>query len=207
MKAIIESKWVMLALAGVLASAVAGTAVVATAGSPEAEAPAAAIAPHPLDVRELEGDWYIAASDQPVWTSGEKASPKLHYKVLGEKAGKLELEDQVSFIEGGKPGAYRGRDTQSEDDPNAFEWRGSGALSLISTRWRLVHMSSDKRWAVAFYEKTIATPAGVAILSRSPSLSADAMTEVRSFLSANDALRAHGAALREVVQADASAAP
>jgi hypothetical protein len=194
------TRWAAIVLGAAAALTLGGVSMLSAGGCKSAPAPAVAVSDKPFDVRDLEGDWFIVASDQPVWTSGEKASPTLQYKLVSGSSGAVELEDKVSFLENGERGEYRGRDTQASDNPAAFEWRGTGALSLVSTRWHLAHMASDKTWAIAFYEKTFATPAGVAVISRTAKLPSEAFAEARSELSNNSSLSEHASGLREVTQ-------
>ncbi|MBL8744377.1 MAG: hypothetical protein JNK04_24890, partial [Myxococcales bacterium] len=106
------------------------------------------------DPMALEGTWFIVASDLPTWTSPEKTSPALHYRLTSPVDGLAVLEDRATFIEHGKHAEYVGTDTQEAAGSLSFSWRGKGALSLLSTRWHLMHMAPDQSWAVAFYEKT-----------------------------------------------------
>lgn len=197
-------RWGGLAVAGTLFLSAVGVGAVAVGGCRQA-APAAAVAAAPatsFDVTALDGKWFIVASDLSTWTSGEKASPALHYKVQVGDDGLAVMEDRATFIEGGSHAEYKGTDTQESLDSLSFNWRGSGVLALVSTRWHLMHVSSDKSWAIAFYEKTVATPAGVAVLSRTPQLPAAAFAEARSYVAGHGALKEHAEGLRAVAQTD-----
>ncbi len=195
------TRWGALAAAGAIALSVASVGGLVAVGGCRQPAPTiAGSTPIPVDAKRLDGKWFIVASDQPTWTSGEKTSPALHYKVTSASDGALEMEDRVTFEEAGAINEYRGRDTQEAGKPGSFNWRGSGALSLVSTRWHLMHMSPDGAWAVTFYEKTMATPAGVAIISRTPTLSATALAEARELIASHSELRDHERGLKQVAQ-------
>lgn len=197
-------RWGGLAVAGALALAVVGVGAVAIGGCRETP-PAAAAAAAPaqsIDVAALDGKWFIVASDQSTWTSGTKVSPTLHYKVSVGDDGLAVLEDRASFLEEGQQTEYRGTDTQENKESLSFNWHGTGVLSLVSTRWHLMHMAPDKSWAIAFYEKTVASPAGVAVLSRTPTLRAAALSEARTYVANHSALGDHAAGLRDIAQTE-----
>lgn len=53
-----------------------------------------------------------------------------------------------------------------------FKWRGNGLLFIASSKWQVLGCSTSKAagghpWAVTFFEKTLFTPAGLDIYSRS----------------------------------------
>lgn len=195
--------WGKLAAVGIIALSSIGAGALAVGGCRQSPPVAAAATASPtFDAAALEGTWFIVASDQPTWISGEKSSPALHYKVTGAEEGRATLEDRVTFVESGAPSELRGRDTQEAEGALSFTWRGTGALSLVSTSWRVMHVAPDKSWAITFYEKTIATPAGVAIISRTPALTAPALAEARAFLVDHSTLSAHVEGLREVSQSE-----
>lgn len=201
-------RWGGLAVAGVVVLSAVGVGAVAVGGCREAP-PAAAAAAAPatsLDVKALDGRWFIVASDLSTWTSGEKTSPVLHYEVEVGDDGLAVLRDRATFLEGGSHTEYRGTDTQETNESLSFSWRGEGVLSLVSTRWHLMHMAPDKSWAIAFYEKTVASPSGVAVLSRTPRLPAAALAEARFYVADHSALRDHVAGLREVAQTESRSA-
>ncbi|KAI0702937.1 hypothetical protein C8T65DRAFT_655143 [Cerioporus squamosus] len=56
--------------------------------------------------------------------------------------------------------------------PTRYKWRGKGWLMIASSRWQLLGCSRDPSaenpaaWAVTYFEKTLFTPAGLDIYSR-----------------------------------------
>lgn len=129
----------------------------------------AASAPETLDPKSLVGRWYVIATTFPMWR--DRCDVTFGYGVTGERT----LSDQVSYVEDGKPDGIAGSDTQHADVPTHFTWRGEGLLALFKSDWDIVAVAEDGSWVVLAFGETLATPAGVDVISRHRTLDDDTL--------------------------------
>jgi lipocalin len=151
-----------------------------------------------LELRALEGTWYVLESTFPMWFSGTKTDPAFHYRVIADYGGALLLDDRVSYFDKDRPEAIEGIDTPDPADATHLTWRGKGLLSLFTSDWYVVMRAPDDRWAVIYFSSTIATPEGVDIIARTPSLPAETLAEIRAAIFADPGLRRRAAGLAPV---------
>lgn len=79
-----------------------------------------------------------------------------------------------------------GVDTASGKDSGAWDWRGRGLLAIASSHWEVLGYGKieEEEWVVTYFAKTLFTPAGVDIYSRSKSgLSGEIVGGVKEALS------------------------
>src|SRR4051812_3666704 len=108
----------------------------------------------------LPGRWIIKATNFPMWLSGERRDPAFEYGLV--KSSPLVLSDVVSYTDAdGKPKTIRGRDTFRRA---GFVWRGSGLLSLVTSRWQVA--SAEQNVVTIRFEKSMVSPSGVDIVLR-----------------------------------------
>ncbi|WP_373513731.1 hypothetical protein [Persicitalea sp.] len=118
-----------------------------------------------VQLTDLEGKWYIHYSDFPMWLKGDKLNPTFNYR-YGKRGAVTGLHDEVVFTKNGKQKSIVGFDTPTDATNTSFVWRGKGLLSLVKSKWEILHLSSDKRWAIIHFEKTLFTPEGYDVISR-----------------------------------------
>lgn len=159
------------ALAAALAFALAGC------GGLPPQAPRGAA----FDARRLEGGWHVLASNFPMWLDGTKTDPTFIYRLLPD-SDPAELEDTVAYTESGRRDTIEGTDTQDRSSPAHFTWRGNGLLAAFASDWLVVATGPEDRWIVLYFSKTIATPEGVDVISRSPALSPEDRAAVTRLL-------------------------
>ncbi|MGV8896173.1 MAG: hypothetical protein ACOH10_01450 [Rhodoglobus sp.] len=126
----------------------------------------------------LPGSWIVAATNFPMWLSGERNEPRFEYGVVSRDP--LVLSDDMGYTEGrGKrAGTLKhilGRDTF---DGEAFVWRGAGLLKLITSRWYVAGASDDGSIAAIHFAKSLGNPAGVAVIVREGS----SVPEIRAII-------------------------
>ena len=114
----------------------------------------------------LPGAWTIAATNFPMWLSGERREPRCEYGLISQEP--LVLSDDVAYTVGsgkraGEQKHILGRDTFQGDE---FVWRGTGMLRFFTSRWRVGGVSDDGSIAVIHFTKTLGTPAGVDVIVR-----------------------------------------
>lgn len=114
---------------------------------------------------KLEGTWYVIATNFPMWTKGGRKNPRFIYGA--ERDGRF--DDTVEYEQGGRTKQIIGVDTIAA--PNKFIWRGKGWLRFFTSRWEIISVSSDDQLVALSFTKTLFTPAGVDIISRSAKVS------------------------------------
>ena len=118
----------------------------------------------------LPGTWIVAATNFPVWLSGQRREPRFDYRLISREP--LVLSEDVAFTRG--PGRHEGekkhilgRDAFTGDE---FVWRGTGVLRMLTSRWRVAGVSDDGSIVVIHSTKSIGTPSGVDVIVREGSL-------------------------------------
>lgn len=130
---------------------------------------------------ELEGQWFIHQSNFPMWLKGDKKFPTFNYTVTvrNEQNG---LADAVRYTQSGKEKEILGFDTPLNAAHTVFEWRGDGFLSLLKSRWQILHWEAAEAWSLIYFDKTLFTPAGYDVISRHRTLSSQAQTQISAVL-------------------------
>jgi hypothetical protein len=59
-----------------------------------------------------------------------------------------------------------------------FTWRGKGPLSLLSSRWRVTHLSDDRELIVLTFDRSLVTPAGTDVIGRGTGQRPDAQDSI-----------------------------
>ena len=122
--------------------------------------------PSALDERTtadlLPGTWFIAATNFPMWLSGERREPRFNYELLSTDP--LVLGDEVSYVTAeGEQKRIVGKDTWKHDE---FVWRGKGLLMPFTSRWHIAGAADDGTVLVIRFERSRATPGGIDIVVR-----------------------------------------
>lgn len=110
----------------------------------------------------LPGTWTIAATNFPMWLTGDKLKPTFTYELVSDDP--LVLSDDVGYVQEGEEKHILGQDTWRGDE---FVWRGRKLLRLFASHWSVAGISDDGTIAVIRFSKSLATPAGVDIIVRS----------------------------------------
>jgi hypothetical protein len=111
----------------------------------------------------LPGAWRVAASNFPIWLSGERLHPRVTYEVLAESP--LVLGDEVSYRD--LEGAEQRLAGQNSWRDGHFVRRAEGRLRLARSRWAVSGCSEDGAIVVVQFEPSRAIPDGVDIMVRS----------------------------------------
>lgn len=149
-------------------------------------------------VPALIGTWFVCSSNFPMWLKGDKTDPTFTYSIAPKKARATVLLDEVRYLKRGKLKTLTGFDYQDNTDSSRFVWRGKGLLSLLRSRWNVVLIDPGGQWAVIWFSKTWFTPEGVDIISRSPRLSAETRSHIRSLMTNHPLLVRHLATLHDL---------
>ena len=120
----------------------------------------------------LEGTWFVLATNFPMWTKGKRTRPRFIYSNVRTVNGVRCFDDTVAYEEGGRTKTIVGVDTQQPD--SSFLWRGRGWLRLFTSRWEIISVAADQQCLAISFTKTWATPAGIDLIARTPTLSEEA---------------------------------
>ncbi len=98
------------------------------------------------------------------------------------------LDDIVSYqaSNSDKIKTVHGVDTASGKGSGAWDWRGKGLLAIASSHWEILGYGEigEEPWVVTYFAKTLFTPAGVDIYSRSKNgLSGEIVSGIKEALS------------------------
>lgn len=128
----------------------------------------------PLDEQAMgdlmPGTWIVAATNVPIWLSGERREPRFEYGLISRDP--LVLSDDVGYMvgDGRRLGTRKhilGRDTFNGE---RFVWRGKGLLKLFRSTWHVGGISEDGSIAALEITKSFGTPGGVGIIVREGSI-------------------------------------
>lgn len=134
-----------------------------------------------IDLKDLQGVWFINQSNFPMWLKGDKTNPTFNYQIQ-EKWRKKGLKDVVRYQQKGKGKSIQGFDSILDDNNTQFLWRGKGWLFFVTSRWSILYLSPNKSWAIIGFEKTWFTPKGYDIISRQKELSLIQIEEIAQHL-------------------------
>lgn len=149
-------------------------------------------------IQTLVGTWFICSTNFPMWLKGDKTSPTFTYSITDKKDGINVLLDEVKYQKKGKTKTLTGFDYQDRTDSSAFVWRGKGLLSLVRSQWKVVLQEPGGQWAVIWFSKTLFTPEGVDIISRTPQLSDKTLNHIKSLIAKNTVLAKHVSSLKDL---------
>lgn len=133
--------------------------------------------PFHLELSKLEGAWHVLATNFPMWLKGNRRAPTLNYSITEKKAQKV-LLDEVKFLKNGKPKSIVGYDYFDDSSHTKFTWQGKGLLCLFKSKWHIALMGKNHEWAVIIFQKTLFTPAGIDLISKSPNLDAALLKKI-----------------------------
>ena len=149
-------------------------------------------------VQALIGTWFVCSTNFPMWLKGDKTNPTFTYSITGEKADTTVLLDEVNYLKRGKSKTLTGFDYQDKTDSATFVWRGKGLLSLVRSTWHVALIDPAGQWAVIWFSKTLFTPEGVDIISRTPTLPAETQKHIKSLMVSDSRLAKHLPELRDL---------
>jgi hypothetical protein len=96
-----------------------------------------------------------------MWLDGKRLKPVLNYEVLSTEP--LVLKDTVEYeTDEGVAKTILGRD---KFNGTGFTWRGNGLLRLVASHWAVTGANAAGTVVAIQYDRTIATPAGIDILT------------------------------------------
>ena len=131
---------------------------------------------------ELAGKWYVVQSNFPMWLKGKKTNPTFNYSRVVKK-NKPVLLDEVRYTKKSKQKAIIGYDHPVNETNRSFVWRGKGILGFLKSKWSILYLDQNGQWAIIQFKKTLFTPKGVDVISRSKKLTSMLEKEVREKLS------------------------
>jgi len=116
-----------------------------------------------FSIENLYGQWHILYTNFPMWTKSYRKSPSLNYAYHpGDET--YCIYDLVLFTKNRKTKSIKGYNRLVSEQDLSFEWKGAGLLSLLRSRWKIIHFEAD--WMIIYFEKTLFTPEGYDVVSR-----------------------------------------
>jgi len=133
-----------------------------------------------------------------------KCNVTITYKPMKPSTSDISLENTDKYediVEYRKLGSTKintvlGVDTAATSERDVWDWRGKGWLMIASSHWEILGFGDEvgehpdlargerNRWVVTFFEKTLFTPAGLDIYSRSgKGLTAETLQRVEAAIS------------------------
>ncbi|RYE23533.1 MAG: hypothetical protein EOP51_10210 [Sphingobacteriales bacterium] len=150
-------------------------------------------------LQALAGTWFVVGSNFPMWLKGDKHNPTFNYTVV-EKRGEEVLKDEVKYDKNVKQKVIAGTDHLNKEDKQTFTWRGKGLLFIAKSKWQVKLMDEHGQWAVIYFSKTLFTPEGVDIISRTPRLDSTTYATIKERMSNNEILQKHVADIVAIPQ-------
>lgn len=154
--------------------------------------------PKDFDPHEIEGTWYIVATNFPTWLSGTNTEPLLSYKRRAAPDGVIELDDLVTLKSGGDPSSYAGFDTQDSANDAHFTWRGNGMLALFPTEWYIAKVGPHDDWIITYYGDTLVSANAVDVITRTPDPPAEQVEAALAAIARDPVLKAKAQGLKRV---------
>lgn len=136
-----------------------------------------------MNLQSLSGKWHIHLTNFPMWLKGDKTHPTFNYS-LAKKGEVQGLRDEVSYLKKGKLRSIIGFDSPVSGSDTQFIWRGKGILSLLKSAWEVRYVDPTHEWVLIQFEKTLFTPKGYDVISKSPQLKPEIIAEIRIKLKA-----------------------
>lgn len=130
----------------------------------------------------LEGTWYVIATNFPMWTGGRRTEPRFLYSNVRTVEGRTCFDDTVAYVEGGRAKTIVGVDT--ELSPRRYQWRGRGWLKFFTSQWEIISVSAGEQCLALSFSKTWVTPAGIDIISRTATISDEAWLSIHGAIGA-----------------------
>lgn len=143
----------------------------------------------------LAGTWFIVQTNFPLWLKGDKLNPTFNYTII-QKKGRQVLLDEVKYEKKGKEKTITGIDYPEEKNENSFTWKGKGLLFIARSKWEVKLIDTEEGWAVIYFSKTLFTPAGVDIISRKPTISAEILKKIKTEMEKDPVLHKHLSSLK-----------
>ncbi|KAL9086298.1 MAG: hypothetical protein Q9165_007213 [Trypethelium subeluteriae] len=160
---------------------------------------------HPPSLDWLKGTWTVTHSTLPMWKS--KRNVHITYTILPNNPKhdatnntSNQLDDLVSYqaLNSDKVKQVHGVDTAAGPEGGAWDWRGTGLLKIATSHWEMLGWgvepgsegdatdtakNGESQWAVTYFAKTLFTPAGIDIYSRTDKgLSEQTLSSIKNAL-------------------------
>ena len=138
-----------------------------------------------LNLTDLEGKWNVSMTNFPMWLKGDKINPTFNYS-LKENKDSLIIHDQVVYSKNGKQKSIVGHDKPLNLANTKFQWRGKGLMKILTSKWEIIHFSSENNWMLIYFEKTTFTPEGYDVVTRQKELDEITREEINKVLTKNE---------------------
>ena len=135
----------------------------------------------------MAGHWHIVYTSLPLWKDKRNVTED-YAAIEPDASGIVRIDDTASYqkLNSDKIHTIHGIDTPTPGADGAFDWRGKGWLKIASSHWEILgwgDLGDGAQWIVTYFSKTLFTPAGIDIYSRTKEgLSEKALDDILSRL-------------------------
>lgn len=130
----------------------------------------------------LIGTWFICFTNFPMWTKGDKTNPTFNYTHAPTKKYPERLADEVKYLQNGQEKSIKGFDYPDAAKADRYTWRGKGITHLLRSRWSILLQDPKGQWAVIQFSKTLFTPEGMDIISRTQKIDPETWQQIQMAL-------------------------
>ena len=131
-----------------------------------------------VNLKDMEGTWYVNRSSFSLWLKGDKSNPVFHYELVVCQDEKTGLIYRLSYQKDGRLHSMNGFDELDDAERKEFTWRGEGLTRFFKNKWEVIYIDENKDWAIIHFKKTFFTPEGYDIVSRYKNLNARMRTVI-----------------------------
>jgi hypothetical protein len=144
----------------------------------------------------LDGTWHVSYTNLPLWK--ERSHVRITYSKLRPSASSTPmpiLDDRVQYQKLGSSkthmihGVDKPIEVNGAPSGSTFKWRGAALLAFAYSDWEILGWGTDNEgdvsndWIVTSFSKTMFTPAGIDIYTRSTNrLSPTTLAKIKSVL-------------------------
>ena len=134
-----------------------------------------------IELESIVGKWFIHKSNFPMWLKGDKENPSLNYSLV-KIENEFILFDEVLYTINNKIKSIKGYDFPQNENNTSFKWKGKGILALLSSKWKFEYLYIENNWAIIYFEKTLFTPKGYDVISKSKNLDNHTLLQINTKL-------------------------
>jgi hypothetical protein len=116
----------------------------------------------------MTGTWHVTHSTLPMWKKARNVT--ITYSPTTQDPTKLGDLVKYNPLQSDKVKTISGVDTPAGS--GSWNWRGNGWLMIASSHWEVLGWGEEEdesrnSWVVTYFAKTLFTPAGIDLYSRS----------------------------------------
>lgn len=131
-----------------------------------------------MALKHLIGHWYLIESTLNFWKNNSVHSPEINFTLSSGK-----FINEVNFFENNQSKSIKGYDFFLDKSKLEFLYQMRGWKFFIKGKWRVEYFGKDRSWAVISMDKTIISKPSLHIISRTPDIDPDILSQIHSKIS------------------------